>query len=81
MMRGNPGNQVVAAMDAFACEAAVITPAFPEMGRRVEKGRLQVSGDSREPINVLAVFKRQGLKRCVHCERSGLEPRFAAVLV
>jgi len=66
VMRGNPGKQIVAIMDAFACEVAVITPAFPEMGRRVEDGRLQVSDDSQEPINVLAVLKRQGLEDCVH---------------
>jgi uncharacterized protein YgbK (DUF1537 family) len=33
VLRGNPGAEIVAAMHAFGCDAAVATPAFPAIGR------------------------------------------------
>jgi D-threonate/D-erythronate kinase len=33
VLRGNPGAEIAAALDAFGCDAAVATPAFPAMGR------------------------------------------------
>ena len=35
VLRGSPGAEIAAALDAFRCEAAVATPAFPAMGRFV----------------------------------------------
>src|ERR1019366_4651441 len=35
-LRGNVGAEIAAAVTAFGCEAAVITPAFPAQGRTVE---------------------------------------------
>jgi len=45
-LRGNVGTEVVAAMVAFACDLAVVTPAFPAMGRVVVSGYLQVVHES-----------------------------------
>jgi D-threonate/D-erythronate kinase len=33
VLRGNPGAEIAAALEAFGCDAAVATPAFPAMGR------------------------------------------------
>jgi uncharacterized protein YgbK (DUF1537 family) len=42
LMRGNPAAEISAALEAFGCDEAVVTPAFPAMGRRVVNGRLLV---------------------------------------
>ena len=41
-MRGNPAAEIAAALEAFGCEEAIVTPAFPAMGRRVANGLLLV---------------------------------------
>jgi uncharacterized protein YgbK (DUF1537 family) len=59
-LRGNPGGEVRAAMEAFGCEAAVVCPAFPAMGRVVEGGMLRVrSAPDSAPIDVAAMLERQ----------------------
>lgn len=69
VMRGNPGREILVAADAFACELAIITPAFPDMGRRVHQGLLHVHGDDTwTPLNVLATLQNQGLADCRHME-------------
>ena len=62
-LRGNVGAEIAAALTAFGCEAAVITPAFPAMGRTVEGGYLRVEGA--EPIGLAA---RLGLDTCAHVQ-------------
>jgi uncharacterized protein YgbK (DUF1537 family) len=53
LLRGSPGVEIAAAVDAFACDYAVITPAFPAMGRLVIDGHLHVRGvGSWEPVHV-----------------------------
>jgi D-threonate/D-erythronate kinase len=52
VLRGNPGVEIAAALEAFGCEAAVATPAFPAMGRLVRGGRLSI-GD----VDVAAVLR------------------------
>jgi uncharacterized protein YgbK (DUF1537 family) len=42
LMRGNPAAEIKAALEAFACDEAIVTPAFPAMGRRVVNGQLLV---------------------------------------
>jgi uncharacterized protein YgbK (DUF1537 family) len=42
LMRGNPAAEIAAALEAFACDEAIVTPAFPAMGRRVVNGHLVV---------------------------------------
>jgi uncharacterized protein YgbK (DUF1537 family) len=60
-LRGNVGAEIAAASTAFGCDAAVITPAFPAMGRTVEEGYLRVNGA--EAVELLA---RLGLEACTH---------------
>jgi uncharacterized protein YgbK (DUF1537 family) len=43
-LRGNVQAEIKAAMRAFRCTEAVITPAFPDMGRIVKEGCLHVDG-------------------------------------
>ena len=43
-LRGNVEAEIKAAMEAFECAHAIITPAFPEMGRTVVNGHLHVDG-------------------------------------
>jgi uncharacterized protein YgbK (DUF1537 family) len=45
-LRGNIGQEVAATLAVFGCDRAVVTPAFPAMGRAVEAGYLRVVGDS-----------------------------------
>ena len=72
LLRGNPGGEIRAAAEAFECQAAVITPAFPVMRRVVLEGSLLVSGGAaREPIHVPTRLREQGLSECVHT-RPGL---------
>ena len=62
-LRGNVGAEIAAALAAFGCEAALITPAFPAMGRTVEEGYLRLGGA--EPIGLAA---RLGLDTCAHVQ-------------
>jgi D-threonate/D-erythronate kinase len=56
-LRGNPAAEIAAAMEAFAFDAAVATPAFPAQGRLVRGGRLNpgdldVAGALRSDVHV-----------------------------
>jgi uncharacterized protein YgbK (DUF1537 family) len=66
-LRGNVGAEIAAAVSAFGCEAAVITPAFPAMGRTVEGGYLRVGAEF-EPIDLPARLRSQGLDACAHVQ-------------
>ena len=66
-LRGNVGAEIAAALAAFGCEAAVITPAFPAMGRTVEEGYLRVA--AAEAIDLAA---RLGLETCAHVQPSAV---------
>jgi uncharacterized protein YgbK (DUF1537 family) len=44
-LRGNTRYEIEASLDAFDCDATVVTPAFPAMGRVVESGVLRVTTD------------------------------------
>ena len=62
LLRGNPGREIVSAYDAFGCEAMVVTPAYPEMGRTVLNGHLHVPGDDRwTPVHIETLLRNQGL--------------------
>jgi uncharacterized protein YgbK (DUF1537 family) len=69
-LRGNVGAEIAAALTAFDCEAAVITPAFPVMGRTVEEGYLRV-GDA-EAIDLATRLRSQGLEACAHVQPSAV---------
>ena len=64
-LRGNVGMEVALAAEAFACDAAIITPAFPAMHRTVEAGWLRVAGAPFAPIEMAAYWRAQGLA-CTH---------------
>ena len=73
LLRGNPGAEISAAMRAFACDLAIITPAFPAMGRVVRNGHLEVLGDSAwKPIHVLSLLRAQGVAECLHVSPDNL---------
>ena len=57
-LRGNPGGEIAAAAEAFACDLAVITPAFPAMHRVVEGGILRTPGAA--PVDVARLLGDQG---------------------
>ena len=62
LMRGNPGQEIKTAFDIFGCDLAIITPAFPEMGRTVLNGRLEVHGDRGwKPLHLTTLLRSQGL--------------------
>lgn len=44
-LRGNTRAEILAALDAYGFDTAVVNPAFPEMGRVVENGWLRVTTD------------------------------------
>ena len=68
-LRGNVGAEIAAALTAFGCEAAVITPAYPAMGRTVEGGYLRVEPAAWfEPIDLPARLRSQGLEACAHVQ-------------
>ena len=66
-LRGHAGVEIMAALDAFCCDAAVVCPAFPRMNRTVELGYLRVAGAADfQVIEVAACLRAQGVERCVH---------------
>jgi len=65
-LRGNVGAEVSLAAEAFGCDAALITPAFPAMGRTVDSGFLRVAGAGFAPIGMIAYWREQGLCGCAH---------------
>jgi uncharacterized protein YgbK (DUF1537 family) len=68
-LRGNVGAEIAAAVAAFGCEAAVITPAYPAMGRTVDGGYLRVAAAAWfEPIDLPARLRSQGLEACAHVQ-------------
>jgi len=77
-LRGNAGVEIGLAWEAFGSEAAIITPAFPAMGRRVEAGALRVAGGRFQPIDVAGFWRAQGLNGCAHVSTEGLAAALAA---
>lgn len=66
-LRGDVGAEICAALEAFGCECAVITPAFPQMGRAIRRGRLEVERDAGwKPIDVVERLRAQGIGDCIH---------------
>ena len=61
LMRGNPALRSAAALEAFGCEQAIVTPAFPAMGRRVVNGLLLVDAIAGWlPMDVSAIARDAG---------------------
>src|SRR2546423_7753784 len=67
LLRGNPGLEIRTALDAFGCDAAIVTPAYPELGRTVWDGHLHVNGDPAwKPIGVASLLG------CEHTKPDGI---------
>ena len=66
-LRGNTALEIIAALDAFDCDAAVINPAFPAMGRVVESGFLRLPADATfRPIELGFWLHAHGASACRH---------------
>jgi len=66
-LRGHTGVEIAAALEGFACDAAIVCPAFPGMDRIVEGGCLRMAGDAAfEPVEVAAHLCATGASGCVH---------------
>jgi D-threonate/D-erythronate kinase len=66
-LRGNVNAEIAAAMEAFQCATAVVTPAFPDMGRTVLRGHLHINGVPTRHAgeNVLDAVTNQDLDQIV----------------
>jgi uncharacterized protein YgbK (DUF1537 family) len=73
--RGNPDFELAAAMEVCGHRLAVLSPAFPAMGRTVEGGWLRVRG-RQEAIHLPTRLRREGLFDVVEIPRD----RFEALL-
>jgi D-threonate/D-erythronate kinase len=76
-LRGNAGREIALAAEAFGCDAAVIAPAFPAMGRIVEAGVLRVRGADC-PVDLKDYWRAQKLEGCVHTSCAGAAAAFDA---
>ncbi len=77
-LRGNAGAEIALAAEAFGCESAIATPAFPAMGRMVEAGVLRVAGAAFEPVELAAYWRAQGLCGCAQVSPGGVAAELAA---
>lgn len=70
-LRGNVRAEILAAMTAFDRRTAVITPSFPDMGRKVREGYLHIDGETpihcheRIGLSMLDAADNQDLDRIV----------------
>jgi uncharacterized protein YgbK (DUF1537 family) len=63
-LRGNVGSEAAATLAALACDVAVVTPAFPALGRTVEAGYLRIAGQPDfVPVELAACFRGSGACR------------------
>lgn len=73
-LRGNIGAEIAMVLEAFGCDFAIITPAFPSLGRLIRNGRLHLEGDAGwQPIGIADRLRAQGLGDCVHLASDVLE--------
>jgi uncharacterized protein YgbK (DUF1537 family) len=77
-LRGNAGIEIAWFARAFACRSAIVTPAFPAMGRTVESGVLRVAGAGFGAIDALAYWRAQGLTECAWAPAAGVPAALAA---
>ncbi|MEO8596975.1 MAG: four-carbon acid sugar kinase family protein [Candidatus Solibacter sp.] len=72
-LRGNVGMEIAAARDAFGCDAVVVCPAFPAMGRVVEAGVLRVVHAAQfVPVDVAARLSAQAGEPCALTGAAGV---------
>jgi uncharacterized protein YgbK (DUF1537 family) len=67
VFRGNTFVEIRAALDCFSYDLAVLSPAYPAMGRTVRDGVLQVSeAGSKRSINLCAELHEAGVNDIAH---------------
>ncbi|MFO7708852.1 MAG: four-carbon acid sugar kinase family protein [Desulfobacterales bacterium] len=78
-LRGNIGAEIDATLEAMGHPVALLTPAYPEMGRTVENGVLKVRGvpvakteAARDPVCPVTDSRVVNLLRCQTPQRVGL---------
>jgi len=64
-LRGNVKEEIAAVLSAFACDAAIICPAFPKLHRIVVDGKLYIHGTLDKPIEILDRLRDLRLEPCV----------------
>ena len=63
LLRGNGGLEIRTALDAFGCDAAIVTPAYPQLGRTVWDGHLHVAGDAEwKPVDIVSLLGSEHAK-------------------
>jgi uncharacterized protein YgbK (DUF1537 family) len=78
-LRGNTFEETIAALDAFRCDAAVVNPAFPALGRVVQNGALRVAGDPTFfPVDISAALQARGAHPCRHVPSGAIAEAVAA---
>ena len=61
-LRGNVGQEIMATMESFGRNCAIIAPSVPAMGRTVKNGTLAWNdGTTRGKIDIRALLERQGI--------------------
>lgn len=67
LVRGNPGVELDAVMDAIEAKTAIVATSYPEVGRKLVNGRFQlIDGDgSNSVINVIDVFSKDMKRRVI----------------
>lgn len=78
-LRGRAGLEIAAALEAFACDAALVCPAFPQMNRTVEAGWLRVAGAAAfAPVEIVPYLRAQGVEACARASLEALPETIAA---
>lgn len=62
LLRGNIVPEVESARQSFAMQTAILTPAFPSLGRTVSGGWLNVFGSPDRSVHIPALFREQGAR-------------------
>jgi D-threonate/D-erythronate kinase len=70
-LRGNLGYELEAVMEECGFFLALVAPAFPAMGRRLEAGSLRVADSERsDSVNLPELLRQQAVSRVVHLGRA-----------
>src|SRR4051812_34652247 len=71
-LRGNTRAEILAALDAYGFDTAIVNPAFPEMGRIVENGWLRITTDPTfQPIHLPTFLDDP---RCIVADHLDVDP-------
>ncbi len=71
VLRGNIAREILAALKAFECDACIIAPSFPSLGRTVSGGWLRTAGEGgAAPIHLPTLLATQGMASQFHVDRT-----------